>query len=163
MKKKVIFVIMLAFIFNHSLACASNRVALVIGNGSYQSAPLKNPVNDARDIARALKKLGFDVIEKTNVNKQELELAIEIFYNRLRSSKTGLFYYAGHGLQIRGQNYLIPTGIDINSESDVRYKAVDAGWILGKMEDAGNDLNLVILDACRDNPFARSFRNVWQK
>jgi formylglycine-generating enzyme required for sulfatase activity len=159
MKKKVIFVILLAFIFNHSLASASNRVALVIGNGSYQSAPLKNPVNDARDIARALKKLGFDVIEKTNVNKQELELAIEIFYNRLRSSKTGLFYYAGHGLQIRGQNYLIPTGIDINSESDVRYKAVDAGWILGKMEDAGNDLNLVILDACRDNPFARSFRN----
>jgi formylglycine-generating enzyme required for sulfatase activity len=159
MKRKMIFVMLLAFIFNHSLACASNRVALVIGNGSYQSAPLKNPVNDARDIARALKKLGFDVIEKTNVNKQELELAIEIFYNRLRSSKTGLFYYAGHGLQIRGQNYLIPTGIDINSESDVRYKAVDAGWILGKMEDAGNDLNLVILDACRDNPFARSFRN----
>lgn len=144
--------------FITSEAVAARKVALVIGNGSYRSAPLKNPVNDAESITKTLQNLGFTVIKKTNADKPEMESAIENFHNRLRSSSVGLFFYAGHGMQINGRNYLIPTGIQISSEADVKYKAVEAGWVLGKMKDAGNHLNIIILDACRDNPFARSFR-----
>ena len=143
---------------NISLSAQDRRIALVIGNGSYKSSPLKNPVNDATDIANALRNLGFSVILKTNANQRTMEEAIRDFGKKLRLGGVGLFYFAGHGLQIDGRNYLIPINANIETESDVRYEAVDAGRVLGKMEDAGNNLNLVILDACRDNPFARSFR-----
>jgi formylglycine-generating enzyme required for sulfatase activity len=140
-----------------STAFASNRTALVIGNGKYQSSPLKNPVNDAIDIAKALKHLGFDVILKKNVDKQGMEDAMRIFGRKLANSKIGLFYYAGHGMQVKGINYLIPVKNNIKEESEVSYFAVNAGFVLAKMEAAGNPLNIVILDACRDNPFKRSF------
>ncbi len=135
------------------------RVALVIGNGAYKEAPLKNPANDARDIAATLKRLGFEVILRTNADLPSMERAVDEFYASLKRGGTGLFYFAGHGLQVGGVNYLVPVGARLQSESDARYQAVDAGRVLGKMEDAGNDLNLVILDACRNNPFARSFRS----
>jgi hypothetical protein len=135
------------------------RISLVIGNGQYQTAPLKNPVNDAEDIAKVLGERGFEVILKINVDKREMEEAIAEFGRKLRQGRVGLFYYAGHGMQVKGRNYLIPVDADIQSESDVRYEGVDAGRVLGKMEDAGNALNIVILDACRNNPFARSFRS----
>jgi len=135
------------------------RLALVFGNGDYQLAPLKNPVNDARDIARLLRKFKFEVIHKENASQKVMEEAIRTFGKKLRKGGVGLFYFAGHGVQLKGRNYLIPVGAKIESESDVRYESVDAGRVLGKMENAENDLNVIILDACRNNPFARSFRS----
>jgi len=142
-----------------SQAAAEQRTALVIGNSSYSSAPLKNPVNDAADMAALLKKLGFSVTLKKNVRLQEMDEAIETFGNRLKRGGVGLFYYAGHGVQVNGVNYLLPIGAKINKEADVKYQAVDANKILDEMAAANNGLNIVMLDACRDNPFARSFRS----
>jgi len=136
-----------------------NRLALVIGNGAYKSAPLKNPVNDASDMASTLRNLGFDVMHINNADRRRMEDTIREFGRRLRHGGVGLFYYAGHGMQVDGRNYLIPVDAKVESESDVKFEAVDAGRVLGKMEDAENELNIVILDACRDNPFARSFRS----
>lgn len=137
----------------------SNHLALVIGNADYRTSPLKNPVNDAFDMAQTLRTLGFEVIHKEDADQRAIENAISEFGRQLRKQGgVGLFYFAGHGIQVNGRNYLIPIDAEIETESDVRFEAVDAGRVLGKMEDAGNDLNIVILDACRDNPFARSFR-----
>jgi len=141
---------------------SARRVALVIGNAAYREAPLKNPANDARDIAAALTRLGFEVILRTDATLPQMEQAIDTFYDRLKKGGTGLFYFAGHGLQVGGVNYLVPVGARLQSESDARYQTVDAGRVLGKMEDAANGLNIVILDACRNNPFARSFRSAAQ-
>ena len=147
-------------VFNTSTAYASSRTALVIGNSRYQSAPLKNPANDARDIAALLKKYDFDVRLILNASHREMETAVRSFGKTLRQRRgTGLFYYAGHGIQVKGRNYLVPLKSTIESEGDVEFEAVDAGLILNKMEDAGNGLNIVILDACRNNPFAKSFRS----
>ncbi len=136
-----------------------DRLALVIGNGAYQTAPLKNPINDAEDMAATLKKLGFKVILKKNVDQRTMEDSIRHFGRQLRNGGVGLFYFAGHGVQVEGRNYLMPVDAKIESEADVKYEAVDAGWILGKMKDAENRLNIVILDACRHNPYARAFRS----
>ncbi|MCK5664697.1 MAG: caspase family protein, partial [Thiotrichaceae bacterium] len=147
-------------ILNESVAYAANRTALVIGNSQYKSAPLKNPANDAKDIAALLEKCDFDVKLILNASRREMKMAVRSFGKTLRkSSGTGLFYYAGHGIQLKGRNYLIPVKSTIESEGDVEFEAVDAGLILNKMEDAGNKLNIVILDACRNNPFTRSFRS----
>ena len=140
-------------------AASGGRYALVIGNSAYSSQPLKNPANDARDVARALTALGFDVQLKTDAQLRDIEDAIRDFGLKLKRGGVGLFYYAGHGVQVQGINYLVPIGARLSSESDVKYECVDAGRVLGKMEDAGNELNLVILDACRNNPFSRSFRS----
>ncbi len=138
---------------------ASQRVALVIGNGSYASAPLKNPVNDAKDITSLLESFDFEVIRKINVNKRQMLSGISTFAKKLNNSEIGLFYYAGHGMQIDGRNYLIPVGVNVDAETDVEFEAVDAGRIIRRMKTVNNPLNVVILDACRNNPFARSFRS----
>ncbi|MBF0266575.1 MAG: caspase family protein [Gammaproteobacteria bacterium] len=135
------------------------RVALVIGNASYKDAPLKNSVNDATDMAELLKQNDFSIILKLDASKREMEQAINTFGKKLKDGGVGLFYYAGHGIQVAGSNYLIPIDATIESESDVKYESVDAGRVLGKMYDATNPLNIVIMDACRNNPFARSFRS----
>ena len=140
-------------------AVAEKRIALVIGNGAYKDAPLRNPVNDARAIARTLQGLGFQVIQKENASLKEMQEAIRVFGDRLRGGGVGLFYYAGHGMQVRGRNYLIPVNTDIQREDEVTYNGVDANLVLEKMDTAKNRVNLVILDACRNNPFARSFRS----
>jgi len=134
------------------------RLALVIGNSAYKTAPLKNPVNDANDMAMILRKLEFEVVHKANVNQRAMEIAVRDFGRSLHKGGVGLFYYAGHGVQVDGRNYLIPIDAEIESESDVKFEAVNAARVLWKMEDAGNDLNIVFLDACRDNPFGRGFR-----
>jgi len=140
-------------------AVAQQRIALVIGNGNYETGPLANPANDAADMASTLKKLGFTVILKKDANIEMMEEAIEDFGGRLKRGGVGLFFYAGHGVQVYGSNYLIPIGAKIKKESDVKYRAIDAARILDEMENAGNGMNIVILDACRDNPFGRSFRS----
>jgi uncharacterized caspase-like protein len=139
---------------------ANRRIALVIGNGAYTSAPpLKNPPNDARDMAANLKTLGFDVSSGVNVSQREMKRLIREFGQKLKAGGSGLFYYAGHGVQARGRNYIIPVDAEIQSEADVEDSGVDVGLVLNYMDDAQNGLNIVILDACRNNPFSRSFRS----
>jgi uncharacterized caspase-like protein len=140
-------------------AQAERRVALVIGNAAYPTAPLRNPLNDARDMAAALKSLGFDVILRENANLAQMEGAVSEFWGKLKKGGAGLFYFAGHGLQVQGRNYLVPVDARLSAEQDVKYRCMDAGLVLGRMENAGNPLNIVILDACRNNPYSRSFRS----
>ena len=135
------------------------KTALVIGNGDYKASPLRNPVNDARAMARTLESLGFEVDKRENIGWREMSAAATGFGDRLMKGGVGLFYYAGHGIQYQGRNYLIPVDSDIRHEKEIPYKAVDAGLVLAQMENARNLLNVVVLDACRDNPFARSFRS----
>ncbi len=135
------------------------RVALVIGNSDYKDMPLKNPAHDADDIAKALRELGFIVQTKLNVNQQKMEDAVREFVREIQNGDVGLFYFSGHGVQVSGENYLIPVAASIETETDCRYKAVNAGLILGKMEESKNRINICILDACRNNPF-KGFRSM---
>jgi len=139
---------------------SQKRLALVIGNGSYTSAPLlKNPPNDARDMAATLTALGFEVSSGINVNQREMKRLVREFGQKLKGGGSGLFYYAGHGVQSKGRNYLIPIDAEIQSEAEVEDSGVDVGLVLNYMDEAQNGLNIVILDACRNNPFGRSFRS----
>lgn len=135
------------------------RWALVIGNSDYEFGRLRNAGNDAEDCAAALRELGFSAVLGTNWTKRQMEEGIRQFGANLRSGGVGLFYFAGHGLQVAGRNFLIPIGARIEKEQDVEFEAVDAGRVLAELDAAGNGLNIVILDACRNNPFARSFRS----
>jgi len=138
---------------------SAQREALVIGNADYSVAPLSNPVHDAKDMAKALTGLGFNVTQLINATRREMKQGIRDFGKRLRRSEVGLFYYAGHGMQANGHNYLIPVDADIEQEYEINLEAIDANRILAEMEQAGNRLNMVFLDACRDNPYKRSFRS----
>ena len=142
-----------------NLSAAVERHALVIGNANYQSSPLRNPLNDARDMAAALEGLGFEVHSLLDADVSSMEQAILDFGDRLRDGGVGLFYYAGHGVQAQGSNYLIPLQANISREIQLKRKAIDAGLVLDAMGAANNGLNIVILDACRDNPYENSFRN----
>ncbi|MBC7910313.1 MAG: caspase family protein [Pyrinomonadaceae bacterium] len=135
------------------------RIALVIGNGAYATSPLKNPPNDATDMAKSLSNVGFTVEHGINLTQRQMKAMIREFGQKLKAGGQGLFYFAGHGVQLKGRNYLIPVDAEITSESDVEDQGVDAALVLGLMDEAGNGLNVVILDACRNNPFARSFRS----
>jgi formylglycine-generating enzyme required for sulfatase activity len=135
-----------------------SRVALVIGNADYDAVnTLKNPTNDAEDMASTLRELGFEVIEATNVSLKDFDRAIDEFGKRLKKGGVGLFFYAGHGIQVDGINYLVPTDANLQSEGDTQYECLPADRVLAKMEDAGTTLSMVVLDACRDNPFKRSW------
>jgi formylglycine-generating enzyme required for sulfatase activity len=139
---------------------SEKRVALVIGNAAYPSpADLKNPVNDAQDMAEALRGAGFDVISRTNATQKQMQQALREFGGRLTAGGVGLFYFAGHGVQAKGKNFLIPIGAAIKSEAEAEDEAVDVNGVLARMSEAGSRVNIVVLDACRDNPFARGFRS----
>ena len=138
------------------------RTALVIGNAGYASGPLRNPINDARAMAKALGELSFEVTLKENLDQKQMKREIQAFGEKLQKGGVGLFYYAGHGIQVNGHNYLLPVGAAIEHEKQVEYEAVDMGAVLSEMDYAHNRLNIVIMDACRDNPFARSFRSISQ-
>jgi formylglycine-generating enzyme required for sulfatase activity len=144
-------------------AAAEPRIALVIGNSEYASGPLPNPANDAKMIGETLGNLGFEVIARRNADQNTMKRAIQEFGSRLEKAgpgAVGLFYYAGHGVQLNGRNYLIPTTAQIDREGDVEIEAVSADWVIEQMRYARNRLNIVILDACRNNPFTRSMRSV---
>jgi hypothetical protein len=132
-----------------------SRVALVIGNGKYLHAPLANPPNDAADMARELEAAGFTVIARENASLREMVLALREFGDRLGRTSTGVFYFAGHGLQVRGRNYLVPVDADIAREDEVAFAALDLAAVMEKLDSARNPVNLVILDACRNNPFGK--------
>ena len=131
----------------------------MIGNGSYSSNPLPNPPNDAGDVAAALEEVGFEVTLVLESDRDGMLRAITDFGRAIKNGGVGLFYYAGHAIQVGGSNYLVPIGADLDSEEYVPIEAVDVNQILARMDAASNRLNIVILDACRDNPFARSFRS----
>jgi hypothetical protein len=138
---------------------AARRAALVIGNAAYATAPLANPINDARDMAETLRDLGFDVFHGENMKLKEMKDAIRDFGNKSRHSDVSLFYYAGHGLQVNQLNYLVPVDAKLEREAQVEYECIPAGLVLAQMEGAGSRANIIILDACRDNPFPRGFRS----
>jgi hypothetical protein len=137
-------------------AASSRRAALVIGNGDYRVAnKLPNPANDATDIAAALRKLGFDVVEGKNLDRRGMDDAIRDFGRKLDRADLALFYYAGHGLQVEGKNYLVPVDARLERPGDLALDAVNLHVVLAQME-ADTRVNLVFLDACRDNPLTRS-------
>lgn len=134
------------------------RLALIVGNADYPgSNKLGNPVNDANDMAASLKNLGFEVILYTNLTNRAMREAIDKFGDKLRDYQVGLFYYAGHGVQSKGRNYLVPLDAKPESENEVEYDCLLADRILTKMEDARTRTNIVVLDACRNAPFERSW------
>jgi hypothetical protein len=145
-----------------SPAAAERRVALVVGNAAYREAPLRNPANDARAMAEALRRAGFEVLLRQNLTKPQLERAIAEFGDKLASGgdAVGLFFYAGHGMQLRGRNYLIPVDAQIVNEQRVRIETVDVDLVLEQMQAANARVSVAILDACRNNPFERRFRSV---
>lgn len=141
-----------------ALGVPERRLALLIGNAKYlNSGELANPVNDARAMRDALQQVGFDVFEYENLNQAQLKQAIDNFGVKLKNYNVGLFFYAGHGIQSKGANYLIPVDAVIQSEQQIEYDCVQADRVLGFMEAAGSKVNIVILDACRNNPFERSW------
>lgn len=137
----------------------SPRLALVIGNSRYQQAPLVNPANDARAVAERLRQSGFSVNLKLDAGKHEMSEAIRSFAEQLKTRQAiGVFYYAGHGLQLNWRNFLVPVDARIRQQSDIAAQTVDMGQLLDGLERARNPMNLVILDACRNNPFGPDFR-----
>jgi|GEM_PF-3698549 len=134
------------------------RLALVIGNASYRNtSPLANPVNDARSIANALQSIGFEVIKVENASLSDMKRKVDDFGIKLKNFDVGLFYYAGHGIQSRGNNYLVPVEANLSSERQVEYDCIRADRVLSFMEEARSKVNIVVLDACRNNPFERSW------
>jgi uncharacterized caspase-like protein len=143
------------FVLGPRLAFAqAAKHALVIGNSAYAAGPLANPVNDASDIKTALEGLGFQVDLVLNGTLSQMEDAVLGLKGRLsRGNSYGFFFYAGHGIQSQGENYLIPVDADIRSESFLKTKALAVQAVLDEMQEAGNRLNIIVLDACRNNPF----------
>lgn len=134
-------------------------LALIIGNGSYEQAGnnLKNPVNDANDLSDVLKRLGYIVKCITNVNQQEMDVEIAEFGKKLDNYDVGIFYFAGHGMQIDGDNFITVSNTNFESEVSAKYSSITLNKVLAYMEKASSETNIVILDACRDNPFERSW------
>jgi|GEM_PF-6784570 len=150
---------------NQSLQLPSTqgrRVALVIGNGYYQHAnlpKLSNPTNDAEDISVVLRNFGFEVIERENQTLEAMNKSIAEFGSRIGGSDAALFYFAGHGIQVKNQNYLMPVNAVIESEAVVPYQGVNVNQILDEMDSAKSSVNIVMLDACRNNPISGRFRS----
>jgi Flp pilus assembly protein TadD len=138
---------------------SEQRTALVIGNAAYRVDPLRNAVHDATDMAMSLRGVGFQVIELHDADHQRMEEGVEQFTRQLGRGGVGVFYYSGHGVQVNGLNYLIPVDARISRESDIKYQSVQVDWVLDRMRDAGNELNVIILDACRNNPYTRNLRS----
>jgi uncharacterized caspase-like protein len=133
---------------------AASRVALVIGNSKYSAAPvLRNPVSDAHDLAASLRALGFDVIALEDATRSSMADAIRSFSGKLAGADTALFFYAGHGLQLNGENYLVPVDAHIQGVADVRFGTINLNDIMSEL-DGKDRANIIILDSCRDNPFA---------
>ena len=148
----------LCVLFGTPIAYSAARVALVIGNASYVDAPLRNPVNDANAMATALNDYGFDVVKVVDATNKQMQMAVVKFAGKLGPDVTSVFYYAGHGVQVDGANFLVPVGAELDSELSFSFEALDVRHVLNAMENAGSRLNLVILDACRNNPFERRLR-----
>ena len=144
-----------ALIAEQTEAFAGVRLALVLGNSKYQAVPeLDNPANDAADLAQALRGVGFEVIEQRDASREAMAKAVHDFSDRLRGADVAVFFYAGHGMQMNGENYLLPVDAKIESPADVRFNTINLTDIQQEMEGSGaGRANIIILDACRNNPF----------
>ncbi len=135
------------------------HTALVIGNAAYSEvSQLKNPTNDADDIAAILAKHDFDVIKKTDCTHKQMDVALKEFRAALKDSDVGLFFFAGHGMQIDGENYLAAVDADADNETDAKHSSLALNRVIETMEKSGTATNIVVLDACRENPFERAWR-----
>ena len=144
------------------VARAETRVALVVGNSAYkETVALANPMQDARDMAVALKAAGFDVVETLDADKRAFDGALRAFTDKLAKADVALFFYAGHGLQVGAQNYLVPVDAKLERERDLEFEAIKLDFVLRQMEiDRDGKTTIVILDACRDNPLSRTLARV---
>jgi len=136
------------------LAGAGPRIALVIGNGAYRTAPLKNPTGDAVAVAAALRGLGYEVTLRQNTRLPELIESLREFSIRAPKAAVRVVFYAGHGVQVKGRNYLVPVDADPQSEEDIQRQSADVGEFVDRLSAIGTGANIVVLDACRVNPFA---------
>lgn len=140
-------------------AAAAKNYALLIGNAAYPASvgQLDNPTNDANDFANVLRGIGFEVKVLTDQSKEAMTQAVRDFGARLTNNDgIGLFFFAGHGVQVNGENYLLPVGVPIRSDEDVKQHAMSANIVLRYMEDSKNRVNIAIFDACRNNPFIKT-------
>src|ERR1022692_966887 len=145
-------------------AFAEKRIALVVGNSTYQNITrLDNPRNDAALMADTIQSLGFNLVgghAQLDLDKSSLDNAVQNFGRQVQGADVALFYYAGHGVQVSGSNYLVPVNANPTREADVDFQMVDINLVLRQMQGSGTRLNMVILDACRNNPFgARGLRS----
>jgi len=155
---RLLFFLPVLLLLNNYLLAQEKRLALVIGNSQYShSNNLANPINDAKDMATALKRLGFEVILKKNLSLNEMRETVDDFGERLIKYDVGLFYFAGHGLQANNKNYLLPVDANPKKESEVEYHGLKVDRVLAQLEDNTKGTNIIILDACRNNPFERSW------
>lgn len=156
---RLIFILLGALFFNGVCHSATEkRVALVIGNDSYQEVPkLEKAANDARAIGLQLQKVGFDVMSYSNLNRREMNQAIGKFVEKVSGGGVGIFFYAGHGVQAGGSNFLLPVDIKVKGEQDLIDEAVDMQRVLERLAEAKAKLSLLIIDACRDNPFKKAY------
>ena len=170
--KEVLIVFILSILFANTIFANSDRalklyrqkyagerkLALVIGNSNYDNkslSKLKNPINDSRAVRDKLRQKGFEVLYEEDINHRRFDKIVANFTNELKNSKIGLFYFAGHGIEVDKQNYLIPIGANILDIDDIKYEALAVNKIVDKMKRSGTRLNMIILDACRNNPFKR--------
>lgn len=145
-----------------AVPAAEKKLALVVGNARYPASPLNNPENDARVVASTLRRLGFEVAEHVNLPMKEFRRVLRDFSRRLQSEgAVAVFYYAGHGVQIDGRNFLLPVDLNLRDEDEVKDEGVDIDELLvSRLERARAQVRIVILDACRDNPFGGKTRTV---
>jgi len=135
----------------------AKNIALLIGNSNYSVGQLSNPANDANDLANTLRSIGFETIVRLNVDGDGMRSSIRDFGDKLRNNDgIGMFFFAGHGVQVNGENYLLPVAVPLRSEQDVEKYGVQANMVLRYMEDSKNRVNVVVLDACRNNPFIKT-------
>jgi uncharacterized caspase-like protein len=134
-----------------------SRVALVIGNGAYVNAgPLPNPANDARAVARVLREIGFDVAEGINLDHRSQDRLVRDFLRKAASARVALLFYAGHGMQVDGKNFLVPVDAKLTARTDLPFETLELDKIIAGLDDESRT-NILILDACRDNPLAKNF------
>ncbi|NEW61542.1 caspase family protein, partial [Sulfurovum sp. bin170] len=134
------------------------RVALIIGNNEYKGnlSKLSNPINDARAIRDILKTRGFEVMYIENTSEKAMKKSIKDFFRKIKNGGVGVFYFSGHGIEVDGENYLIPTDADIKEKSETESEAISLTKITNRMQNTNNRLNIIILDACRNSPFSRA-------
>ena len=133
-----------------------NKVALIIGNSRYEHFnPLANTLNDANAIQKILKDKGFDVLYLKDGDLKSMKKIVRKFSQKLKHGGVGFFYYSGHGLEVNGKNYLIPINAEIPEEDEVEFESLPVDMIINKMESSHNRLNIIVLDACRSNPFSK--------
>ena len=155
-RRLLLFLLSIILTYPALAATPGKRIALVIGNSAYKNAPLlANPTNDAEDVAKTLSGLGFQVTKSLDLNKTDMDRALSSFASSLKGAEVGLFFYAGHGMQVSGQNYLVPVDAKLESPSALDFETVRLDVVQRIMENE-TLTNVLILDACRDNPLTRN-------